>query len=260
MAGFDPEARLGVGDRPERGEDLADRHPRRDLGVVRTSIADRGERGRVDRGVLADLELGQMESERADLPTQLGDLTPGDAVQTFGHERIGDLGQLGLEVGRDRVAPGPWRRLADERSPRPAEPLGDEPEPLSVRLVREPAAKLAVGLGKVLGIAGEPGREGTRDVVAGRSRGDRLHEAGRDRFVAVQHVVGLDPERSEGDVGGHLRGCRRGPRRSSSGPQEWTDARRPRARSAAVGGRPTRTALADRQAHRRAPDRAEARP
>ena len=243
MARFDPEARLGVGDRPERGEDLPDRHPRRDLGVFRKSIADRRERGRVDRGVLAYLELGQMESERADLPTQFGDLTPGDSVQTLGHERIRDLGQLGLKVGRDRVAARPWRGLADERCSRPAEPLRDEPESLSVRLVRESAAKLAVGLRKVLGIAREPGRQGTRNVLAGRSRGDGLHETGRDRFVAVQHVVSLDPERSEGDVGGHSGVSVAVPADPATGSQEWTDAWRPRPRSAAVRSRPTRTAL-----------------
>ena len=114
----------------------------------------------MDRGVLADLERREVEPVRRDLPAQLGDLAPGDALQPSSTS-ASDLGQLRVEVGRRLVAPGARRRLADERHARSAQSLGDEPEPLAIRLVREAAAKLSVGLGEVLGIAR---RGGTRAV------------------------------------------------------------------------------------------------
>ena len=169
VAGLDPEARLDRADRPERGEHLVQRHAGRQLRRARGAVADRGERGLVDRRVLADLERREVEPERPDLPAQLGDLAVGDARQAVGDERVGDLGQLGLQLVGARVAPGPWRGLADQRGPRPAQSLGDEPEPLAIRLVREAAAELSVGLGQVLRVARQAGRQRPRDAVPGAS-------------------------------------------------------------------------------------------
>ena len=165
MAGLDPEARLDRADRPERGEHLVQRHPRRQLGRAGCAVADRGERGLVDRRVLADLERREVEPERPDLPAQLGHLAVGDALQPVGDERVGDLGELRLQFVRAGVAPGQRRGLADQRGPRPAQPLGDEPEALAVRLVGKAAAELSVGLGQVLGVAGETRRERPRDTL-----------------------------------------------------------------------------------------------
>ena len=118
----------------------------------------------MDRRVLADLERGEVEPERPDLPAKLGDLAVRDARQAVGDERVRDLGELGVELGR-RVPYRPVRGAASPASAaaRPTQSLGDEPEPLPIRLVREAAAELPVGLGEVLGVAGEPGRR-----VAGR--------------------------------------------------------------------------------------------
>ena len=95
----------------------------------------------------------------ADLPAAVRDLAPGDPVEPVGDERLLDLGQLRVELLGPRVAAGQRSRLAGQRGPRPAQPLGDEPEALAVRLVGEAAAELAVGLGQVLGVAGEARRE-----------------------------------------------------------------------------------------------------
>ena len=42
----------------------------------------------VDRGVLADLERGEVEAERRHLPAQVGELAPRDARQPVGDERL----------------------------------------------------------------------------------------------------------------------------------------------------------------------------
>ena len=77
--------------------------------------ADRLERRPVDRRVLADLERREVEPERADLPAQVGDLAPGDALEAVGEERVLELGELGVElVGRRRIgrSAAPARRSA----------------------------------------------------------------------------------------------------------------------------------------------------
>ena len=170
VARLGPEPRLGRRDRPERGEDLIERDARRDLGRPGRTGPERGQRRLVDRRVLADLERGEVEPERPDLPAQLGDLAPGDALETVGDERVGDLDQFGIQLGRRAVPPGQRRGLADQRGPRPAQPLGDEPEALAVRLVGEAPAELSVGLREVLGIAGQARRERPGDPFVPRSR------------------------------------------------------------------------------------------
>ena len=154
-----PKRALDRADRPERGEDLVEGDAGRQLGRARRAVADRGEGRLVDRRVLADLERGEVEPERPDLPAELGHLAERDPRQAVGDERVGDLGQLGLELVGALVAPGPRRGLADQRGPRPTQSLGDEPEPLAIRLVREAAAELSVGLGEVLRVAREAGRQ-----------------------------------------------------------------------------------------------------
>ena len=54
----------------------------------------------MDRRVLPDLERGEVEPERPELPAQLRDLAPGDAAQALGDERVGDLGELRVELAR----------------------------------------------------------------------------------------------------------------------------------------------------------------
>ena len=160
MAGLDPEPRLGRGDRPERGEDLAERHARR------RPRSSRGAPSRIAASAAAwTAECWRTSSEarwNPNVPTcQRSSATSPQATRSRPSATSASAisVELGVELGGRRVAPGQWRRLADERSPRPAQPLGDEPEPLAVRLVREAPAELAVGLGQVLGVAREPGRE-----------------------------------------------------------------------------------------------------
>ena len=68
----------------------------------------------MDGAVLADLERGEVEPERRDLPAQLGDLAPGDAVQAVGDERVLELGELGVELGGVGVVAGQRRRLVGQ--------------------------------------------------------------------------------------------------------------------------------------------------
>ena len=159
----------------------------------------------MDDAVLADLEPGEMEPERRELPAQVLDLAPCDAGQSVPKERVLDLGQLGVQVRCGFVASGERCLLAGEVGPRPAEPLGDEPEPLAVRLVRKAAAQLAIELGQELGVAGEAGDERPGNIVRVHGRRDRLGQTASNRLVAAQDVVGLDPERALGDLGGDRR-------------------------------------------------------
>ena len=124
--------------------------------------------------MLADLERREMEPERRELPAQVLDLAPGDPPEPVRDERILELRQLGVELTGGLVPPGEWGRLAGEVRPGPADPLGDEPEPLAVRLVRVAASELPVELGKELGVAGEAGGERPRDGLGRRRRGDGL--------------------------------------------------------------------------------------
>ncbi len=196
----------------------------------------------MDSGVLADLELGEVEPERPDLPAELGHLSPRHAIEAVGHQRLADLDELGVQVGDRRVSAAQGCRLADERSARAAQPLGDEPEALPVWLVGEPAAKQAVRLGEVLGVAGETRGERPRDPVASGHGRDGLHQPCRHRLVAVENMVGVDAERSQGDVGGHLGVAVPVAADPASRPQERADARRARPGPAAVGGGPAGTA------------------
>ena len=59
----------------------------------------------MDRRVLPDLERGEVEPERPDLPAQLGDIAPGDPLEPIGDERVGDLDQLGVRSRADSYRP-----------------------------------------------------------------------------------------------------------------------------------------------------------
>ena len=55
----------------------------------------------MDRRVLADLERREVEPERPDLPAEVRDLAPGDAVEAIGEQRLLELGELLVQlVGR----------------------------------------------------------------------------------------------------------------------------------------------------------------
>ena len=111
-----------------------------------------------------------MEPERRQLPAQLGDLAPGDARQAVVDERGLDLGQLRVEVRGGLVVARAGSRVVGQRHARPAQPLGDAAEAPAVRLVREAAAELAVGLGQGLGVARQAVRERPGDALGRRGR------------------------------------------------------------------------------------------
>ena len=204
MAGLDPEPRLERGDRPERGGDLVERHVGGHLDGAGRPAAQGRERSPVHVGVLADLERCEMEPERAELPAQVGDLSERDPLEAVGDQRVLHLGQLGVELGRVRVPAADRRGLPGERGAGSTQPLGDEPEALPVGLVREAPAQQAVGLGERLRVARESQRQRRRDAIPRCRRRQRLHEPRGDRLVAVEHVLGLDPEGPLGHVRGHL--------------------------------------------------------
>ena len=245
------EPRLGLPDGPEGGEHLVQRHVRRDLGRRRVATHERLERRAVDRGVLADLERGEVEAERCQLPAQVLDLAPRDPGEAVAGERGLQLGELAVELLGCVIAPGQRGRLPGEPGTGPADALGDEPEALPVRLVREPATQLAIGLGQLLGIAGKARGKRPCHSRPRHLRRDRLHEAGRDRLVPVHDVVGLDPQRPLGHVGRDRRvavAVAADPRPPA---QERRHPRRARSRSSAVGRRsPARRAVVEGGVHR----------
>ncbi len=191
----------------------------------------------MDGRVLPDFERREVEAERADLPAQFRHFAVGDPLEPVRHERVGDLCEFGLQLLRPGVSPRQRGRFPDQCRPRPTQPLGDEPEPLPVRLVRESAAELSVGLGQVLGVARKARHEGPCHAVAGRRRGDRLHQPGRDRLVPAQDVVGVDAHGPCGDLRGDARVAVAVATDPAARPQERADARRPRPGPAGVGRR-----------------------
>ncbi len=183
-----------------------------------------------------------MEAEGAELPAQLGDLAPGHPAQAVGGERVLDLDQLGVELGRGAVATGECGRFAGQGRPRAAEPLGDEPEALPVGLVREAPPELSIGLRQVLRIAGQARGERSRHLVGGRRGGDRLHQARCDGLIAVEDVVGVDPQGLLGDLGGHARMAVPVTADPAAPVEERPHPRRPGAAPRGVRGRPVRPA------------------
>ena len=166
MAGLDAEPRLDRGDRPERGEDLAERDARRRPRVAPGApVADRRRAppGGPPRAGGPRATRGGTRTSRAASAAR----RPRPRRRGRGRRR---RARPGSRPARRRARPASAYRpvsgagLAGQRRARPAQPLGDEPEPLAVRLVREAAAELAVGLGQVLGVAGQPRRERPRDA------------------------------------------------------------------------------------------------
>ena len=109
--------------------------------------------------MLADLERGEVEPERAELPAQVLQLAVRHPFEAVRDERGLELGEFVIECAGIGVAAGPRRGLAGQAGPGPTQSLGDEPEPLAVRLVREAASQQAVRLGQLLGVAREARRE-----------------------------------------------------------------------------------------------------
>src|SRR5689334_9220347 len=102
----------------------------------------------MDGTVLADLERRQMEAERRELPAQLV-----------------------VESVRPVVGAGSRTGVAGQHRARTTQPLGDEPEPLAVWLVRKATAKLTVCLGQLFSVTGETRGQRLRDPLMGRRRG-----------------------------------------------------------------------------------------
>jgi hypothetical protein len=168
-----------------------------------------------------------MEAECRKLTPEVRDLAPRDAVQTVRAERLLDLGELRVELVGRGVTAGQRRRVAGQVGARPAKALGDEAEALAIRLVREAPAERAVEVGQQLGVVREPGRETSAQCVGRHGRRDRLREAGRDRLVAMEDVIRVDPE---GPLR-HLRGDGRVPIPIAADPrlpgEERSDVRSP---------------------------------
>ncbi len=146
---------LGGRDPAERVEHLAQGHPGGQLGRGRPACAECRQCRRMDGGVLPDLERGEVEPERPELPAEVRDLAPGNTAEPIGGKRLLDLDELDIEVGRAGVPATAWTGLAGQGRSCPAEPFRDEPEALPVGFLREAAAELSIGLGQVLGVAGE---------------------------------------------------------------------------------------------------------
>ena len=184
-AGLDAVPRLDRRRSPGTWRHLAERDAGRDLGrrSAAASARSAARAAPMDGGVLADLERREVEPERR-RPASAG-RRPRPTRPARGRRRRSascDLGELRVQLVGRGVPARQRRRLAGQRRARPAQPLGDEPEPLAVRLVGEPAAQLPVDLGQRLGVARQPRREmrvTTRSIDDGR--GARLHRGGSRR-------------------------------------------------------------------------------
>ena len=154
----------------------------------------------MDGRVLADLERGEVEPERRELPAEVGELAVRDPPQPVRRERVLDDGELRVERLGVGVAAGPRRGLAGQRRPGAADPLGDRAQPLPVGLLGEAAPELAHRLGQLLAVLGERVVERPVDGVRRHARGDRLHQPQRDGLVAAEQVVGLEARGVHRDV------------------------------------------------------------
>ena len=193
-------------DRPERGEDLARAHPGRDLpGELRRRCLQGRPRSHVHRGVLADLEGGEVEAERLHLPAEVLQAAVGQALQAVRDEGVAQLVELQEQLARPSVASALRSRLLGKVRSRPAEALGDRPEPSPIGLVGEAGRHRPHRLGEVILVAREAAHERRRgrDARQGPRRQHR-HQPGRNRLVAVKQVVGLDPERLHRGLGSHV--------------------------------------------------------
>ena len=107
MARTDAEPRLEPGDRAEGRKHLAQGHAAADRLVRAGAGVERRERRPVDGRVLADLERGEVEPERRELPAEVGELAVRDAPQPVRRERVLDDGELRVERLGIGVAAGP---------------------------------------------------------------------------------------------------------------------------------------------------------
>ena len=155
--------------------------------------------------MLADLERGEMEPERRQLPAQVGDLAPGDARQAIRNERVLDLDQLDIELIRAGVATRQGCGVTGQVGARPAEPLRHEAEALPVGLVGVAPAQLPIEIGQELGVPGEATDEPARHPLGRRDGGDRLGQPGGNGLVPAEDVIGVDPEGSLADLRGDRR-------------------------------------------------------
>ena len=156
----------------------------------------------MDIRVLANLERGEVEAERLDLPRQVLDLAPRHAVGAVRAQGLADRAEIREElVGRPVGATSRPAR-ADEPTTGSLQSLADGPERLAIWL----PGKAPIEIGAQVGEASQPGPHlgGERRRHGGpivRDR-DRLLEPIGDVAVGTEDVVGLDPERGAGHLGG----------------------------------------------------------
>ena len=102
---WQPPRRTSPGSRPSRARSRGPRprHARRELPSRSPARAPRAPPGAP--AVLADLERGEVEAERLDLPAEVLQLAPGDALDAGVDERRLELRELGEEVLGRVIAP-----------------------------------------------------------------------------------------------------------------------------------------------------------
>ncbi len=149
LDGSRPESILRLRHHPEGREDFVERHAGRDVTTRRIP----GVEGRLgcpmDGGVLADLHRREVEPERLELPAQVLDLAPRHAGQPVPDECVGKLAKLDGQRIRGRVRAVGRSSAAGQARPRAAQALGDEPESLAIRLLRESTGQLSSQIGQV---------------------------------------------------------------------------------------------------------------
>ena len=151
------------------------------------------DRGAMDGRVLAYLELGEVEPEGLDLPSEVLDGAARHPNEPIGHQRALDDIEISEEIAWRLVPAARGSRVAGQVVSTPPEPLGNRPEPAAVGLIGKAPAECGVEVRELVRIVEQPDRQLAIHVRGRDDNRERLHEAGGDGLVAPEDVIGLDP-------------------------------------------------------------------
>ena len=127
-----------------------------------------------------------------DLPAQVGELAPRDPLEPVGDERVLELGELRVELSASAYPPvsGAGSPVSAARVRRSRSAMNPNRCRYGSSGKRRRSCRSISGSASASRASRDAERP--RHAVARLRRRDRLHQPGRDRLVAAEHVVGLD--------------------------------------------------------------------
>jgi hypothetical protein len=149
--------------------------------------------------MLTDLQLGEVEAERLDLPDQVLQLPVRLAYRTRLDQGVLHDPQVGEEVGRAVVA------QVGVAPPGGLDAFGGVQDELAVRLARRALGDVGDQLGLGRAGAGQRAAQGGGGWCRALVRRERAADAGAGEAQGAQDVVRLDPDRLAGDLRGDVR-------------------------------------------------------